>query len=105
MTLYTFVLTIIFKFMMLVTQLLDMRLVDIARYMDNELPRIEDDVDNEVAGVLGDSELHAIVLSLEDNMVDYVPPLVTAGLSAVSFFVDLNAAFVDAVCVCVPSRC
>ena len=73
--------------------------MDIARYVDNELPRIEDDVDNEVTDVLGDSEaeLHAIVLSLEDNMVDYVPPLVTAGLSVVSFFVDLNAAFVDAV--------
>ena len=99
LTLYTFVLTIIFKFMMLVTQLLDMRQVDIARYVDNELPRIEDDVDNEVTDVLGDSEaeLHTIVLSLEDNMVDYVPPLVTAGLSVVSFFVDLNAAFVDAV--------
>ena len=85
--------------MILVAQLLVKRLVDIARYMDKELPRIEDDVDIEVAGVLGDSdaELHAIVLSLEDNMVDYVPPLVTAGLSVVSFFVDLNAAFVDAV--------
>ena len=72
-----------------------MRLVDIARYMDIELPRIEDDVDNQVTDILGDSEadLHAIVLSLEDNMVDYVPPLVT---SVVSFFADLNAAFVDA---------
>ena len=85
--------------MMLVAQLLVKRLVDIARYMDKELPRIEDDVDIEVAVVLGDSkaELHAIVLSLEDNMVNYVPPLVTAGLSVVSFFVDLNAAFLDAI--------
>ena len=84
---------------MLVSQLLDMRLVDIARYMENELPRIEDVVDNEVADVLRDSEaeLRAIVVSFEDNMVDYVPPFVTAGLSVVSFFVDLNAAFVDAV--------
>ena len=75
-----------------------MRLVDIARYMDIELPRIEDDVDNQVTDILGDSEadLHAIVLSLEDNMVDYVPPLETTGLSVVSFFADLNAAFVDA---------
>ena len=61
--------------MILVSQLLDMRLVDIARYMENGLPQIEDGVDNEVADVLGDSEaeLRAIVVSFEDNMVDYVP--------------------------------
>ena len=84
---------------MLVSQLLNMRVVDIARYMDNELPRIEDGVENEVTDVLGDSEpeLRAIVVSLEDNMVEYVPPFAIAGLSVVSFFADLNAAFVDAV--------
>ena len=66
--------------------------------MDNELPRIDDVDDNEVTDVLGDgeAELQAIVLSL-DTLVDYVPPLVTAGLPVVSFFVDLNAAFVDVV--------
>ena len=76
-----------------------MRLEDIAKYIDNELSWVKDDVDNGVTNVLGDSEaqLHAIVLSLEDNMVDYVPPLVNAGLSVMSFFADLNAAFVDAV--------
>ena len=83
-----------------------MRLVDIARYIDRELPRIEDDVDNQVTDILGDSEadLHAIVLSPEDNMVDYVPPLVTTGLSVVSFFADFNAAFVDAVLTVVASE-
>ena len=41
--------------------------------------------------------LQDIVLSFEDVLVDYVPPLVTAGLPVVSFFVVSNAAFVDVV--------
>ena len=79
---------------MLVTELLNVRLVEVTRYMDNELTRIDDAADNEVTDVLGDgeAELQAIVLSLEDTLIDHVPPLVTARLPVVPFFVDLNAA-------------